>query len=78
MKINKAWKSENFGIKETIFGILDRVEFMCNDKTISKMFSDYIFSYFELNNTESEKQNLVDMFSYDRITQSLTGSEEEL
>ena len=78
MKINKAWKSENFGIKETIFGILDRVEFMCNDKIISKMFSDYIFSYFELNNTESEKQNLVDMFSYDRITQSLTGSEEEL
>ena len=78
VKINKAWKSENFGIKETIFGILDRVEFMCNDKIISKMFSDYIFSYFELNNTESEKQNLVDMFSYDRITQSLTGSEEEL
>ena len=78
VKVNKGWKSQNFGIKETIFGILDRVEFMCNDKIISKMFSDYIFSYFELNNTESEKQSLVDMFSYDRITEGIVGSEEDL
>ena len=78
LKINSQWKSENFGIKETLFGILHSIDFMCNDKIISKMVSDYIFSYFELNYTESEKQNLVDMFSYDRITSSSSGSEEEL
>ncbi len=77
VKCNSGWKNESFGIKETIFGILDSVDFMCNDKIISKMVSDYIFSYFELNYTESEKQNLVDMFSYDRITESSSGSLEE-
>ena len=68
LRVSDSWKSHNFGIKETLFGILDNIEFLCNDKVLSKMFSDYIFSYFELNYNESEKKNLVEMFSYDKIS----------
>ena len=67
IKVNDAWNGTNFGIKETLFGILDNIDFMCNDKIICKLVSDYIFSYFELNYNESEKQNIVEMFSYDKI-----------
>ena len=76
LKVNKAWRSDNFGIKETILGILDSVNFMCNDKILSNMSSDYICSYFELNYDESAKINLIDMMSYDIIDNSNLGAEE--
>lgn len=76
LKVNKSWRSENFGVKETILGILDDVNFMCNDKILSNMCSDYICSYFELNYNESEKINLIDMMSYDIIDNSNLGTEQ--
>lgn len=76
LKVNNAWRSDNFGIKETILGILDNVNFMCNDKILSNMGSDYICSYFELNYDESAKINLIDMMSYDIIDNSNLGAEE--
>jgi len=66
----------NFGY-ETIFKILDSVEFMCNDKQISTFTSDYMFSYFELNYTESDKRNLVDMTSYAKVSDNGDGTSEE-
>ena len=62
---------------ETIFKILDSVEFMCNDKQISTFTSDYMFSYFELNYTESDKRNLVDMTSYAKVSDNGDGTSEE-
>ena len=78
IKKDNAWGgtgATNFGY-ETIFKILDSVEFMCNDKQISKFTSDYMFSYFELNYTESDKRNLVDMTSYAKVSDNDDGSGE--
>lgn len=72
-KDDSKWNSINY---ETIFKILDSVEFMCNDKQISKFTSDYMFSYFELNYTESDKRNLVDMTSYAKVSDNGDGSGE--
>tara|TARA_B100001094_G_C18167692_1_gene793138 strand:- start:187 stop:1374 length:1188 start_codon:yes stop_codon:yes gene_type:complete len=69
IKINKdpAWSKLSFNVHETIFNILDSIEFLYNDKTLSKLTNDFIFSYFEVNYSESEKRNLIDMFSYDKL-----------
>ena len=69
IKINKdsAWAKESFKSYETIFNIIDNIEFLYNDKTLSRLTSDFIFSYFEINYNESDKRNLVDMFSYDKL-----------
>ena len=74
IKKHNAWDSIKY---ETIFKILDSVEFMCNDKLISKFTSDYMFSYFELNYTESDKRNLVDMTSYAKVSDNGDGTSEE-
>ena len=69
IKINKdsAWAKESLKSYETIFDIIDNIEFLYNDKTLSRLTSDFIFSYFEINYNESDKRNLVDMFSYDKL-----------
>lgn len=81
LKIKKHTDWEGTGAAnfsyETIFKILDSVEFMCNDKQISKFTSDYMFSYFELNYTESDKRNLVDMTSYAKVSDNGDGTSEE-
>ena len=65
IKINKdlAWSKLSLngvggnGVQETIFNILDSIEFLYNAKTLSKLTNDFIFSYFEVNYSESEKRN---------------------
>ena len=74
INIDDAWSKNNFGIYETIFNIIDSIEFLYNDKTLTKLTSDFIFSYFEVNYNENEKKNLVDLFSYDKLS---THSDEE-
>ena len=74
INIDDGWSKSNFGNYETIFNIIDNVEFLYNDKTLTKLTSDFIFSYFEINYNEAEKKNLVDMFSYDKLS---THSDEE-
>tara|TARA_B100000575_G_C23143146_1_gene665925 strand:+ start:10839 stop:12041 length:1203 start_codon:yes stop_codon:yes gene_type:complete len=64
---NSEWDSSSFNIKETIFNIIRKVEFLYNDKVICKLDSDFIFSYFELNYTENQKKDLINMFSYDNV-----------
>ena len=50
IKINKndSWKNTNFNTYETIFGVIDNIEFLYNDKVLSKFDSDFMFSYFEM------------------------------
>jgi hypothetical protein len=67
IKINKndSWKNTNFNTYETIFGIIDNIEFLYNDKVLSKFDSDFMFSYFELHYDETQKKKLSNMISYD-------------
>lgn len=67
VNVDSNWTKANFKVYETIFDIIDNIEFLYNDKTLSKLSSDFIFSYFELNYSESEKRNLIEMFSYDKL-----------
>ena len=60
------------GIKETLL-VYFCLDFMCNDKIISKVVSDYIFLILNLI-TESEKQNSDMFLDYKQFK----GSEEEL
>jgi len=60
------WLSTNFGnIRETIFGLLDSVEFLIHDKVIVKMDSDYIFAYLDIHSTYGKLRDLGEMISYD-------------
>ena len=70
LRKNSAWTKENFGIYETIFKIIQSVELMNDDSTIGKLDADYMFSYFELNYSKTEKKNLVNMISYDNASKS--------
>ncbi len=69
IKINRSsnWKADNFGIKETIFGIIKSVEFRVHDSVISRLDADYIFTYFDLNCDWSELNRIADSMSYDLL-----------
>ena len=56
INIDDGWSKSNFGNYETIFNIIDNVEFLYNDKTLTKLTSDFIFSYFEINYTKLKKK----------------------
>ena len=59
------WLSASFGIRETIFALLDSVEFLIHDKVIVKMDSDYIFAYLDIHSTYDQLRDLGEMISYD-------------
>ena len=44
---------------------------MNDDSTAGKLDADYMFSYFELNCSKTEKKNLVNMISYDNASKSV-------
>lgn len=66
-----AWKASSFSLRETLFGILDTVQFMANDKVLAEMDSEFIFSWFELNLDYSNKKTLADTISYDNVIKTL-------
>ena len=68
LKKNVEWTKNKFGIYETVFKIIKNIQFLTDDKILSDMSSDFIFSYFELNYNKSEKKALVNMISYDKAS----------
>jgi hypothetical protein len=57
------WKFQPFQTRETLFNIIDSIEFFCDQKVLSKLDSEYIFSYFELNCNSAEINNLANTTS---------------
>ena len=70
LKKNPEWSHNNFDVYETIFKIIKRIDFQYNDRVLSSLESDYIFSYFELYATKSEKKKLCNMVSYEASKES--------
>mgnify|MGYP001371233500 CR=1 FL=1 len=70
LKKNDDLSYKKFNIRETLFNIINSIEILYDDKVLGKYTNDFIFSYFELNYNESEKKNLIDMFSYDNVKNS--------
>ena len=66
LRKNIEWTKDKFGVYETIFKIIKSIEFLNDDACISKMDSDFMFSYFELHYSKAEKKSLSNMISYDK------------
>lgn len=62
------WKYSVYGIRETFFDIVDSIEFTCDQKVLSKIDSEYIFSYLELNCNSAEIANLSRTISIDNAS----------
>lgn len=70
LKKNPEWSKNRFLIYETLFKIIKKIDFQYNDRVLSSLDIDYIFSYFELYETKSNKKNICNMISYDNSLES--------
>jgi hypothetical protein len=57
--------SDNMFTPLTVFEIVEKVELMYNNLTLSELTSDYMLSYFDLYKSVHQKMALSQMFSYD-------------